>query len=810
MENKAEQENEISRIDLALQLSGIGVCEFGLPPHPSLDFDPAWAGLLGYRPNEIPSAEIFNSWWGQQIHPNDHARVINEFNQLYSGSDDKVLSTFRIKHKEKGWITVEVSGVALERDEKGWATRVFTVMRDLSKGEDHYRQIVENLHEGIWIVDKYNRTRFVNSRMAEMIGYTIDEVLGKNLFDFMDTKNVDVCKQKLIEHRQGQSEVYDFEFINKQGKKIYTKIASSPIYNAKDVYDGSIAGVIDVSDLRGQELKLKMLSSAVEQSGTMVMITNESGDIEYVNPKFTEITGYKKEEILGENASILRSEKTETEQVTDLWGTISGGEDWHGEIETRKKDGECFWSLMTISAIKSDRGKISHYVMVSEDVSQLKEARLKMEQLAYVDSLTGLANRLLFRDRLEQVLKAIQRSDTQAALLYLDLDQFKRINDSLGHDMGDALLMQVAERLRQCVRHQDTVARMGGDEFVILLSDVDGMAGVSSVARKIKKSMEKPFRMLTHEMIITPSIGITLAPDDSLNADILLKNADLAMYRAKALGRNNFQFFTEEMNSRVLDHLLIENQLRQAIDNNQLVLHYQPQKSIQTGKLSGVETLLRWKHPDKGLIGPDEFIPVAEETGLVVQLGEWVLRNACKEWHGCELKGMPPIKLAINLSARQFRDPGLLDMIQNILDITGFKPINLELEITETTLMEHLEHAIASLEKIKALGISISIDDFGTGYSSLNYLKRLPIDSLKIDQAFIKEIPQDKDDMEISAAVIAMAHKLKLKVIAEGVETEAQWDFLKKNRCDFGQGYMIGKPMSAEDFIQQYTAQAKT
>jgi EAL domain-containing protein (putative c-di-GMP-specific phosphodiesterase class I) len=294
-----------------------------------------------------------------------------------------------------------------------------------------------------------------------------------------------------------------------------------------------------------------------------------------------------------------------------------------------------------------------------------------------------------------------------------------------------------------------------------------------------------------------------------LNADILLKNADLAMYRAKSLGRNNFQFFTEEMNSRVLDHLLIENQLRQAIDNNQLVLHYQPQKSILTGKLTGVETLLRWQHPEKGLLGPDQFIPVAEETGLVVQLGEWVLRNACKEWHSCELKGMPPIKLAINLSARQFRDPGLLEMIQNVLDITGFKPINLELEITETTLMEHLEHAIASLVKIKALGISISIDDFGTGYSSLNYLKRLPIDSLKIDQAFIKEIPQDKDDMEISAAVIAMAHKLKLKVIAEGVETEAQWNFLKRNHCDFGQGYMIGKPLSAKDFIEQYMAQIK-
>ena len=796
--------NTLERSQLALQLGNLGICEYGLPPHAYLNFDTGWASILGHAPEDIPPADIFYVWWGQQIHPTDHARVSSEFNRLYSGSEDKVISSFRIRHATQGWIPVEVTGVAMDRDDKGWATRVFTVMHDVSRGESLYRQIVEHLHEGIWIVDKYNNTRFVNQSMADMLGYRIDDMLGKSLFDFVDHNMSSMAKNKIRTHRKGKSDVYDFEFLHRDGHRVYATVASSPVYNAKNAFDGAIAGVMDVSAQREQELQLRMLSSAVEQSGTVVIITNNDGDIQYVNPKFCEVTGYTRGEVLDKNVSILRCEDTDIEQVTDIWGTVALGEDWQGEILTRKKNGESFWSLTTVSAIEDEKGQISHYVMVSEDVSQLKEAHMKMEQLAYVDTLTGLANRLLFRDRLEQVLKAIQRNEKQTALLYLDLDQFKRINDSLGHDMGDALLMQVAERLRQCVRHQDTVARMGGDEFVILLTDVDGSAGASAVARKIMEAMAVPFAMLTHKMIVTPSIGITLAPDDSLNADILLKNADLAMYRAKSMGRNNYQFFTEEMNNKVLDQLLIESQLRQAIENNELTLRYQPQRAIDTGKLVGVEALVRWEHPDKGVLAPDQFIKVAEETGLVVPLGEWVLKNACREWRSCEISGINNIKLAVNLSARQFRDPNLLDMIQNVLDFTGFKPINLELEITETTLMEYLDHAVPVLDKLKSLGISISIDDFGTGYSSLNYLKRLPIDALKIDRTFIKDIPDDHDDMEISAAVIAMAHKLKLKVVAEGVESQQQWDFLKQNLCDVGQGYMIGEPMSVEEFISQH------
>ncbi|TNF34596.1 MAG: EAL domain-containing protein [Gammaproteobacteria bacterium] len=803
MEQKGKRLDRLQRSELALKISAAGICDYCLPPKPSVNASKAWANILGYKVSEIPKAEIFYSWWSQQIHPNDHERVIKSFNQLYSGKDENLVCSFRLRHKDESWCDVEVCASVLERDDKGWARHVFTVMRK-NEQESRYRQIVEYLHEGIWVISKGNYIRFVNQALADMLGYDRDDILGHSIFDFVDKSDVARCKEIIAARMQGEGGVYDFELKHKQGHPVPVTISSAPLYDGKGELDGIVEGIIDISQQKQRELRLKMLSSAMEQSGSMVMITNRDGHIEYVNSRFCEVTGYCIEEVIGQQADIIRSEEIKQETVDEIWNTVSSGDDWHGELHTRKKNGEMFWSLITMSAITDDKNKISHFVAVLEDVSQFKEDQIKIEQLAYVDSLTGLANRVLLRDRLEQALKSIQRNNKKAALLYLDLDQFKRINDSLGHDVGDAVLMLVAERLRQNVRHQDTVARMGGDEFVVLLTDVDGMAGASAVARKILDSLSQPSRLLRHEIIVTPSIGITIAPDDSLNADILLKNADLAMYRAKAQGRNNYQFFTEEMNARVLNHLLIENELRQAIANDELVLYYQPQMSIESGELIGVETLVRWQHPEKGLIGPDQFIEVAEETGLVIQLGEWVLRNACRQWRAMEAKGLPSLKLAVNLSARQFKDPYLLEMIQNILDKSDFRPIQLELEITETILMENLEHALKVLEKIKALGISISIDDFGTGYSSLNYLKRFPIDSLKIDQAFIRDLPNDADDMAISAAVIAMAHKLKLKVVAEGVETEAQLAFLKENHCDIGQGYLMGRPMQAEYFLKKF------
>lgn len=797
------------RFGQVMHLTGEGICDYHLPPDPSLNVCENWAAILGYVVSDIPGVPIFNSWWGQQIHPSDHARVIKTFNSLYSGEIERLLCQFRIRHKAGQYLDVEVVGEALSRDQKGWAEHVFTVMRDLRFADDRYLQIVESLQEGIWVVDKNQNMIYANQHLADMLGYEMDDLQGQQLFQLMTDDYASTCKARLKQIKPGATENYEIEFLHKAGHSLMTEVTMTGMEDAFGGPDGFIISVVDVTLQRTQALQLKLLSSAVEQSGTMVMITNRAGDIEYVNPKLCKATGYSKEDVADMKARMLQSEGSD-EQRAEMLASTEAGDDWHGEVHIRKKNDDEFWALTTISAIHDDTGQISHYISVGEDVSELKEAHLKMEQLAYVDSLTGLANRLLFRDRLEQVLKSVQRNNTQAALLFLDLDQFKRINDSLGHDVGDALLMKVAEMLRQCVRHQDTVARMGGDEFVILLTDVDGMAGASAVARKILNTMQNPNRLLRHEIIVTPSIGITMAPDDSLNADILLKNADLAMYRAKSMGRNNYQFFTEEMNAQVLDNLMIENELRHAIENNELILDFQPQMSLRASQLTGVEALVRWIHPEKGLMDPGEFIPVAEQAGLMINLGEWIMRNACRQWREVEKQGMPPVKLAVNLSARQFRDQYLLNMIQNILSETDFKPIQLQLEITETTLMDNLEHAVSILEQIKSLGISVSIDDFGTGYSSLNYLKRLPIDELKVDRTFIRDIPEDKDDMAITSAVIAMAHELKIKVVAEGVETREQWDFLKKNKCDYAQGYLLGKPSKPMELLKRFADKTVT
>jgi len=789
---------------LAISLCNVGLCDYCLPPTPILNFSNSWAQILGYTPEEIPSAEVFHSWWGQQIHPNDHARVISLFNQLYSGDLKKLSCSMRVKRKLGDWCEVEVFASVIKRDEKGWAQHVFTVMRDLAASENRYKRIVENLNEGIWVIDRYNNIRFVNQALADMLGYNIEDMLGMPVFDFENQNNQSVLKKQISERKKGVSNVYEIELLHKQGHTVLIQVESAPLLDDQNKFDGFVEGIKDMTDIRSQQLKLKMLSSAVEQSGSMVLITDKDAIIEYANPKLCSVTKYTKEELLNQNARIFQPENIVSQEVTDLWERINQGQEWQGEMQLRKKENGEIWVLMSVSSITNEQSVITHFVTVFEDVSQLKEAHLRMEELAYVDSLTGLANRILFRDRLEQVLKGLKRTEATAALLYLDLDEFKRINDSMGHDVGDAVLMKVAETLRQCVRYQDTVARMGGDEFVILLTDIDGMSGASAVARKIMDAMSEPIHLLKNEILISPSIGITLAPADSLNADILLKNADMAMYKAKSSGRNNYQFFTEEMNTQIVDHLSIENDLRQALNSDQLYVKYQPKCDIKTKKLVGVEALIRWNHPVKGELSPEYFIPIAETAGLMVKLGKWVLRTACKEIKSLEYKGMQDIELAVNLSTRQFRDPYLLETIQNTLAETDFKAVKLELEITETTLMEQIDHAIDLLDQIKALGISLTIDDFGTGYSSLNYLKRLPIDTLKIDKAFITDIPNDKDDMEIAAAVIAMAHKLGLTVVAEGVATKEHWAFLEKNNCDIAQGYLMGKPMLTDELLSKF------
>ena len=548
------------------------------------------------------------------------------------------------------------------------------------------------------------------------------------------------------------------------------------------------------------EHMMTKLSSAITNSGASVIITNESGCIEYVNQKFCKSTGYLHHELIGKSLDILTPrDVSEGHQVLNS-GCLE--KSWEGEVLCGSKDQNAFWCALTVSAVYDKDKQISNYVISAIDISALKAANQKMETLALFDSLTGLANRRLFTDRLNVSILNAQRHNKITALFILDLDQFKRINDTLGHQAGDQLLLIVAERLKACVREQDTVARLGGDEFTILLNDITELDRIAAIAENVLASLKKPIKLGKHEVIVSTSIGITISPEDSTCTETLMKNADLALYMAKDNGRDRYHFFTEDLNVRANQLLQIESELRQAIVNEDFYLHYQPQINLKTGEIASVEALIRWRHPERGDIPPSEFIPVAEDTGLIVQIGEWVMRNACKEIQTLYERTGKKLRVAVNLSPRQFNDMNLVDTVTDAILTSRLPAENLEIEVTESMLMHDIDTVIDQLNRIKSTGSTITIDDFGSGYSSLSYLRSLPVDILKIDQEFVRDIPEDLSAMEIASAVIAVAHKLNLKVVAEGVENIDQRDFLVINRCDYAQGYFFSRPLSYEGLYE--------
>ncbi len=524
---------------------------------------------------------------------------------------------------------------------------------------------------------------------------------------------------------------------------------------------------------------------------------NNKQHLEYVNQRWRDI--HATPDYLPSLESWMASIHPEDQQrFHEHWhNLVDNQESISIELRLVRRDNEVIWLQLLTSALHDQHGKLLGYLGAISDISELKEAQLQMETLAFYDPLTGLANRRLFRDRLKSSIAKAQRTKTSVALLFIDMDQFKRINDTLGHDAGDLLLVEVARRLQANMRETDTVSRVGGDEFTILLTDVRSSHDVLLVAEKLLRALAEPIHIHGHTLTTTVSIGITMTPDDSIDDNILMKNADLAMYRAKELGRNNIQFFSEDLNRKVLEHLEIEQEINIALAQNQFVLSFQPKINLVDFSITGVETLIRWIHPEKGMIPPDSFIPIAEESGQIIEIGKWVLEQSCLQMGGLLKRGLLPVnaKVAVNLSTKQFTDPNLLQSIEDAIKSSGLPPKNLALEITESIIMGDVEGAIVIMQHLKALGVSIAIDDFGTGYSSLSYIKRFPINVLKVDRSFVMDIPSDQNDMAITAAIIAMAHKLNLVVIAEGVETPEQLSFLYANHCDEGQGYLFSRPL---------------
>lgn len=557
----------------------------------------------------------------------------------------------------------------------------------------------------------------------------------------------------------------------------------------------------DVTLSRRTEDAVQKLSSAIEQTADSVVITDLRGVIEYVNPAFERNTGFRREEALGHTPRIVKSGKHDAAYYERLWQTILRGEVFRGVFINRRKGGSLYYEEKTITPLKDENGAITHFVSTGKDVTERMEAQERLDRLAHYDALTGLPNRNLFRDRLQHALDRAQRAGRPVAILVLDLDNFKTVNDSLGHDVGDRLLQAVAEGIRACVRTEDTAARLGGDEFVIVLENIERAEEASVVAHKLVETLARPIQLGEHEVFVTASVGIAVYPDDARDLDNLLKNADTAMYRAKEQGRNAYRFYSAEMTARVREHLRLRTQLRHALQRDEFELYYQPIVELATRRVVALEALARWRHPEAGLLDAGKFIPAAEESGLIVPLGEWVLRRVCADllaWNG---RIPASLRVAVNVSARQFADPNLLVAVgcmkclqRNREGCAGV----IDLEITESVLMQHEQSVSGALKTLRDNGIRLAIDDFGVGYSSLEYLKRFRVDTVKIDRSFIHDMTDDPDATALVAAIVAMAHALKLKVVAEGVETVRQLALLRDCGCDLVQGYLLSRPVPAE------------
>jgi diguanylate cyclase (GGDEF)-like protein/PAS domain S-box-containing protein len=545
------------------------------------------------------------------------------------------------------------------------------------------------------------------------------------------------------------------------------------------------------------------MTQVLANSNEAVLISDADNNIVYVNDAFTLITGYSLAEVSGKNPKVLASRRQDQQFYAAMWRDILNKGTWHGEIWDKRKNGEIYPKWLNISTVHAEDNRLSNYVAIFSDISKSKADEALLTFLAYHDPLTKLPNRLLLRDRFDQAVGINQRrGDGSLALLYLDLDQFKNVNDTLGHEIGDRLLIAVAMRLEANVREIDTVSRLGGDEFVIILTDMPDTPTVSDVAQKILEQLGEVFEINHYRLTSSGSMGIALYPDDGDNFDTLLKLADTAMYHAKDSGRNTYRFYTDKMNVDALERLQMRNSLAEALARQEFVLYYQPQFDLNSARLVGVEALIRWNHPESGLLLPNKFIPLAEDTGQIVPIGEWVIREACRQAKAWQTQGYAPVKVAINLSSMQFKRGDVIKMITDLTDEHGLDPRYIELELTESILLQDVEYILEVVRKFKALSFTLAIDDFGTGYSSLAYLKRFRVDKLKIDLSFIRNLDVDRHDLAIVRSIIQLAKGFDMRTIAEGIETRSQLELLRREGCHEGQGYLFSHPLPAVQVVQ--------
>ncbi|MGF6275630.1 diguanylate cyclase (GGDEF)-like protein/PAS domain S-box-containing protein [Massilia sp. UYP11] len=673
--------------------------------------------------------------------------------------------------------------------------------------------ILDNVMFGVLFV-RQRRIVSSNRRCEALFGYGEGEMVGQstailypNREDYERTsveqyplleKSMDLGEERQLRHRDGS---------------LFWCLMSGCALKPNRANEGSIWVFADITERKLAEEKLRLSANVLEHIADGVMVLDVHGRIVATNPAFTRITGYAEQEALGRTSSLSAHGGSATESAAgtrndpalyqEIWRELGASGFWRGEIWDTRKGGEAYLEALTVSAVRDDDGATTHYVCVFSDITGARESQIQLDHLAHHDPLTALPNRLLYHDRLRHAMARAERGGEQLAVMFIDLDRFKNVNDTLGHHVGDELLKQAAQALSRCLREGDTLARLGGDEFIVLLEDVDGEHGATRVADKLMAMFEQPFDVSGHELFVTGSIGISLYPQDGCDMHILIRNADVAMYQAKARGRNGYRFYAPAMSGDGAVRLRMEALLRRAVEKHEIYLAYQPQVEIDSGRLVGVEALLRWNSPELGQVAPSSFIPLAEDTGFIGQLGQWVLQEACRQMVAWEAQGLSVPKIAVNLSVRQFERGGMAAAVAAVLGDAGLAPERLQLEVTESAIM-NTGDALQYVNDLHAIGVCLAIDDFGTGYSSLAYLKQLPVQTLKIDRSFIKDIPQDPDDGAIAIAIIQLGKSMNLSVIAEGVEREEQGAFLLAHGCNLAQGYLYGKPLAHDEILARW------
>jgi len=680
-------------------------------------------------------------------------------------------------------------------------SRLDEIARKLVEAEEEnarQAQVLDQIHESVITMDLAGYITSWNKSAELLFGYSAEEAIGRNILILYADESEDdrPLHDAFLEHGGRELEV---RRRRKSGEVFWASLSLSTMRDADGAPIGLIGYLSDITDRLSAAEMLRLHASIFANSEEGILISDADERIVSVNRAYCRITGYAEQDLIGQPLRMFECAPQDENFYRNMWEQIRSEGSWRGETLQRRSDGSTYPQWASLSAAKNAEGRMTHYFFICSDISERKQAEERIHTLAYYDALTGLPNRTLLHRLVDQALSETQRSGKHGALLFIDLNRFKPINDTLGHEVGDRLLAQVGERLRVTLRGEDVMARLGGDEFVAALFDISKREHAGLVAQKLIDALDEVFLVDGYELRLGASIGISVYPQDGLSTETLLRYADVAMYRAKQTQQSGYLYYSQEMNQRSLDRLNTENGLRLALERGELLVHYQAKTNMARSTIIGAEALVRWQHPEAGMISPADFIPVAEDSGLIVEIGEWVLEQACRDTLVWQRAGLPPIKVAVNISARQLT-ARLPRIVAALLARHGLDACWMELELTESMLMHGSDVVIAMMDELHAMGIALALDDFGTGYSSLSYLKRFPIDTLKIDRSFISGIPDDASDCAIAGAIVSMAKQLGHRVIAEGVETEAQLAFLERIGCDEIQGYLFSPALPADDF----------